>query len=78
MSAGPGRDDDRDNPGAPRVGYNEHDNPDGGRHHTLHDDDHPGRDNHISWDSDRDGDYEQGSGHQRQNGRTVNDWDRDR
>lgn len=76
MSAGPsGRDDDRDNPGAPRVGYHEEDRPDGGRHHTLYDNDH---DDHISWDSDRDGDYRPGSGHQDSDGRKDNDWDRGR
>lgn len=70
MSAGPGgRGDDRDNPGAPRVGYHEHDNDDGGRHHTLYDTEH---DDHISWDSDKDGDYQRG-GRDRDN-RRVENW----
>lgn len=73
MSTGPGRGDDRDNPGAPRVGHNESDNADGGKHHTLYDNEH---DNHISWDSDRDGDYRQGTGHEDQGGRNVGNWDR--
>lgn len=74
MSTGPGgRGDDRDNPGAPRVGYNEHDRPDGGQHHTLHDDEQdPGHENHISWDSDRNGDYVRG-GEDRDN-RRINNW----
>jgi hypothetical protein len=76
MSAGPGgRDDDRDNPGAPRVGYNDKDRPDGGKHRTLYDNDN---DSHISWDDDRDGDYRPGTGHEDRDGRKINDWDRDR
>lgn len=71
MSDDPGR-RDNDNPGAPRVGYDEHDNRDGGKHHTLHDDEHPGHDNHISWDTDRDGDYQRGG--QDRDGRRVNNW----
>lgn len=59
----------------PHVGYNESDNADGGRHHTLYDHD---RDNHISWDSDRDGYYRPGSGHEDRGGRNVGNWDRDR
>lgn len=75
MFTGPGDkpNDDRDNPGAPRVGYNESQNDDGGRHHTLYDRE---RDNHISWDSDRDGDYRRGSGHEDYGGRNVGNWDR--
>ena len=64
-------------PGAPRVGYSESDNPDGGQHHTLHDDEQdPGHENHISWDTDRDGDYRQGTGHEDRDGRNVGNWDR--
>lgn len=75
MNTGPGGRDDRGNPGAPRVGYHESDRPDGGRHHTLHDND---RDDHISWDSDPDGNYREGSGHRDTGGRKREDWDRDR
>jgi hypothetical protein len=64
-------DEDRDdNPGG--AGYSERDNRDGGGHHTLYDHD---TDNHISWDTDRDGDYIPGSGHEDRDGSKVNDWD---
>lgn len=68
---GPGQ-QDNDNPGAPRVGYNEHPNDDGGAHHTLYDRD---RDNHISWDTGSNGDYRQGTGHEDSGGRNVGNWD---
>jgi len=57
MKIGPGSNDD--NPGG--AGYSERDNDDGGRHHTLYD---PNSNDHISWDSDQNGDYVSGSGHQ--------------
>jgi len=76
---GRGRDDRDDNPGAPRVGYNESDNPDGGKHHILYDKDQkPGRENHISWDTDQNGDYRPGTGHEDRDGRNINNWDRGR
>jgi len=73
MNRGPGSKPGSDNPGG--AGYNERDNKDGGSHHTLYD---PRHDNHISWDSDKDGDYRQGTGHEDRDGHKVNDWDRDR
>lgn len=72
MSDDPGgRGNDRDNPGAPRVGYEEkeHRNGDGGQHHTLYDTEH---NDHISWDSDRNGDYTKGG--QDRGGRRINNW----
>jgi hypothetical protein len=71
MNGDPGPRPGSDNPGG--AGYNDHPNDDGGRHHTLWD---PKRDNHISWDSDRDGDYRQGTGHEDRDGHRTNDWDR--
>lgn len=72
MTAGPGRDDDRDNPGAPRVGYNQSDNKDGTRHHVLYDTEHPGHDDHISWDTDKDDDYIKGG--RDRDGRREENW----
>lgn len=69
----PEPDGDQDNPGAPQVGYSERDNDDGGQHHTLYD---RGHDNHISWDSDPNGDYRDGSGHEDSGGHNVGNWDR--
>lgn len=66
---------DDDVPGGPRVGYNESNNNDGGRHHTLYDNE---RNNHISWDSDRNGDYKPGTGHEDTNGSKSNECDRGR
>jgi|GEM_PF-3394816 len=72
VKKGPGgRDDD----GYGRGRYTDHPNDDGGRHHTWYDPDH---DNHISWDSDPDGDYRPGTGHEDENGRKRDDWDQGR
>ena len=68
-----GPDERNNNPGAPRVGYHEHDNADGGKHHTLHDSEH---NNHISWDTNPNGDYRNGSGHEDRDNRNVGNWDR--
>lgn len=70
---GPGE-QDNDNPGAPRVGFNESENDDGGYHRTLYDTEH---NNHISWDTDPNGeDYKSGSGHEDTDNRNVGNWDR--
>ena len=47
---------------------------DGGTHHTWYDGD---RQSHISWDSDEDGDYVHGSGHETDDrtGKVVSRWD---
>lgn len=68
----PGDNDDDDNDGLPsNVGYNESR---GGDHHTLYD---RTSDNHISWDTDSDGNYVNGTGHEDADGGKVNDWDND-
>jgi hypothetical protein len=72
MCAGPGQ-QGNDDPGAPRVGFNERPNEDGGHHRTLFDREN---DNHISWDTDADGDYRNGSGHEDTDGRNSGNWDR--
>lgn len=66
MSAGPGGRDD--NPGGDRVGHSERDKPDGDRHHTLYDTE---RDDRISWDSDKNGDYRENTGHRRADGDRI-------
>ena len=53
------------------TSYNESDD---GKHHTWHDGD---RNSRISWDTDRDGNYVSGSGHEvdQNSGRTVSRWE---
>lgn len=43
-----------------RVGFSSHDNDRGGQHSTAYDREGG---SHISWDTDRNGDYVSGSGH---------------
>lgn len=62
-------DDDDDVPGAPNVGYNESED---GNHHTLYD---KGSDNHISWNTDENGNYIEGTGHEDTDGDKTDDWD---
>lgn len=54
-------------------GFSERPNEEGGFHRTLYD---RNSDNHISWDTNRDGDYRNGTGHEDRDGRVVNQWDR--
>lgn len=54
-------------------GFNERPNRDGGFHRTLY---NPNSDNHISWDTDKNGDYKNGTGHEDRNGRVDKQWDR--
>lgn len=53
-------------------GFSEHPNDDGGYHRTLYD---KNSNDHISWDTDRDGNYRD-HGHEDRDGRPVNQWDR--
>lgn len=57
-------------------GYNQSPNQNqyGGYHHTLYD---RNSNNHISWDTDRNGDYVDGTGHEDRDNQRVNDWPRD-
>jgi len=66
---------ERPNDGPNGSGFNERPNDQGGYHRTLYD---RNRDNHISWDTDRNGDYRDGTGHEDQDGHVIRQWDRDR
>ena len=71
--SGPGdgaRGDNSDNPGG--AGYSERSNDQGGSHSTLYD---QNSNDHISWDTDRGGNYISGTGHQNRDGGKVADWD---
>lgn len=54
-------------------GFNERPNDQGGYHRTLYD---RNSNNHISWDTDSNGDYRYGSGHEDRDGHVRNQWDR--
>ena len=53
-------------------GFSERPNEDGGFHRTLYDREN---NNHISWDTDRYGDYRDGTGHEDRDGYVRNRWD---
>lgn len=54
------------------TGYSERKRQDGTTHHSLY---QKNRDDHISWDTNRNGDFIEGSGHRDRNGRKKgNDW----
>ena len=65
----------------PEAQENPHDPTDGGRHGESHSDDESHHtlyrdDSHISWDTDKDGNYKQGSGHTTDHGSgRVSRWD---
>ena len=59
-------------PGPLGSGFSERPNEYGGYHRTLYD---PKSDNHISWDTDRNGDYMDGTGHEDRDGRVRKQWD---
>ncbi len=61
------------NNGPVGSGFNEKPNQNGGFHRTLYD---PKKDNHISWDTDKNGDYIKGTGHEDKDGKVVNQWDK--
>lgn len=54
-------------------GFNERPNQEGGYHRTLYD---RNSNNHISWDTDQNDDYIEGTGHEDRDNHVRNQWDR--
>lgn len=63
------------NKGPVGSGFNEgeKENEYGGHHRTLYD---PNHNHRISWDTDANGDYVSGTGHESKDGKKVDDWDK--
>lgn len=71
MSGPNDRPKERPNDGPNGSGFNESPNGQGGFHRTLYD---RNSDNHISWDTDKNGDYRDGTGHEDRDGHVVKQW----